>query len=89
MSDVDTSITQELQQCRARFLKVIRYLAANVQLAVFLKVRGIKIKGLYVFSWVAFQRRLVFVSLLKKLLCSLLTFRATCVLFAYKCLYIY
>lgn len=50
MSDVDTSITQELQQCRARFLKVIRYLAANVQLAVFLKVRGIKIKGLYVFS---------------------------------------
>lgn len=50
MSDVDTSITQELQQCRARFLKVIRYLAANVQLAVFLKVHGIKIKVLYVFS---------------------------------------
>lgn len=45
MSDVDTSITQELQQCRARFLKVIRYLAANVQLAVFLKVHGIKTKG--------------------------------------------
>lgn len=45
MSDVDTSISQELQQCRAGFLKVIRYLAANVQLAVLLKVHGIKIKG--------------------------------------------
>lgn len=45
MSDVETSITQELQQCTARFLKVIRYSAANMQLAVFLKVCGIKIKG--------------------------------------------
>lgn len=50
MSDVDTLITQDLQQCRARFLKVIRYLAANVQLAVFFKVHRIKIKGSHVFS---------------------------------------
>lgn len=51
MSDVDTSISQELQQCSARFLKVIRYLAANVQLAVFLKVHGIKIKGFTCLLW--------------------------------------
>lgn len=45
MSDVDTSITQELLQCRPGFLKVIRYLAANMQLMVFSKVGEIKIKG--------------------------------------------
>lgn len=53
MSDVDTSITHELQRYRARFLKIISCLGANMELMVFSEVRGVNIKSLQVFFWEA------------------------------------